>query len=70
MKRTKAIRLQIPKELKSGTYVLTETSPPLGYLRTKTSFAIEIDQFKRTVKLTKLNKETKPEDANTPDIEL
>lgn len=66
----KGHKIKIPKELKSGTYVLTETSPPLGYLRTKTSFAIEIDQFKRTVKFKKLNKETKPEDANAPDVEL
>ncbi len=54
---------EIPDDL-DGTYVLTETNPPAGYIKTTNRYYIKIDQAARTIQLVKVTdregKEEKP----------
>lgn len=38
----------------NGTYILSEKTPPAGYIKTTHQYEIEIDQDKRTISLTKV----------------
>lgn len=49
----KGLKIVIPKEIKTGTYILTEEEAPVGYQKTNKRYHIEIDQFMRTIKLIK-----------------
>lgn len=47
----KGLKIDVPRDLPSGKYKLTETSAPRGYIKSKTVYEIEINQENRTVKL-------------------
>ncbi len=54
---------EIPDDM-DGTYILTETNPPAGYIRTTNRYYIKINQKERTIQLVKVTdsagKEEKP----------
>lgn len=51
----KGLKIEIPKDWKSGRYILTEVEAPAGYKITNKRYHIDIDTYCRTVTLAKID---------------